>query len=257
VRRRCCDEVAAVTADLPSGSQLPLAEELAAVYARMSGLLLSRETVETVLGLITALALETVGGADGAGVTLLDERGRRTTSAATDPVVERADALQYEYDEGPCLAAAAGRQVVLVGDLSTDRRWPRWSAAVAPLGLRAALSAPMVAGDRSLGAVKVYAREPAGFDGHAEQILPLFAAQAAILVANVQSRERAERLSEELRRAVRSRDEVSIAKGVLMARHGVDEDAAFGMLLSRAREQAADLRETARAVAASAIRRRR
>jgi GAF domain-containing protein len=249
--------VATVTADLTSGSQLPLAEELAAVFARMSGLLLTRETVETVLGLITSLALETVRGADGAGVTLVDERGRRTTSAATDPVVERADALQYEYDQGPCLAAAAGRQLARVDDLSADRRWPRWSAAVAPMGLRAALSAPMVAADRSFGAIKVYAREPASFDAHAEQILPLFAAQAAILVANVQSRERAERLSEELRRVVRSRDEVSIAKGVLMARHGVDEDAAFGMLLSRARERSADLRETARAVVTSAVRRRR
>jgi hypothetical protein len=104
--------VFAVPPDLPSGSQLPLAEELATVFARMAGLLLTRETVETVLGLITALALETVAGADGAGVTLLDERGRRTTSAATDPLVERADLLQYEYDQGPCLAAAVGRQMV-------------------------------------------------------------------------------------------------------------------------------------------------
>jgi GAF domain-containing protein len=246
-----------VTADLPSGSQLPLAEELAGVFARMSGLLLTRETVETVLGLLTSLTLETVRGGDGAGVTLLDERGHRTTSAATDPLVDRADALQYEYDQGPCLAAAAARHVVRVDDLSTDPRWPRWATAAAALGLRAALSAPMVVGDRSLGAVKVYAREPGAFDGRAEQVLPRFATQAAILVANVQSLERAERLSDELRQAVRSRDVVSMAKGVLMARHGVDEDAAFGMLLGLARQDGAELRRTAGAVVDSAVRRRR
>jgi GAF domain-containing protein len=223
----------------------------------MAGLLLTRETVETVLGLITALALETIDGADGAGVTLVDQRGRRTTSAATDPVVERADALQYEYDEGPCLAAAAGRQVVRIDDVRADPRWPRWAATAAEMGLRASLSAPMVAGDGSLGAVKVYAREPAAFGARAEQVLPLFAAQAAILVANVQSLERAERLTEGLRQAVRSRDVVSMAKGVLMARHGIDEDAAFGMLFGLARQDAAELRATAGAIVDSAVRRRR
>jgi GAF domain-containing protein len=246
-----------VNPDLPSGVQLPLADELAAVFARMSGLLLSQETVDTVLGLITSLAVETVPGSTGAGVTLIDDRGRRESSAATDPLVERADALQYELDEGPCLAAAALRQVVRIDDVTTDRRWPRWTSEVESLGLRAALSAPLVAGDRCEGALKVYALEPDAFDTHTEQVVTLFAAQAAILVANVQSRERAERLSDALRRAVRSRDAVNVAKGVLMARHGVDEETAFRMLLSRSRQDAARLQEAAGSVLATAVRRRR
>jgi hypothetical protein len=44
----------------PSGSALPLADELAAVSARMSGLPLSHETVTTAPGLITSLAVQTV-----------------------------------------------------------------------------------------------------------------------------------------------------------------------------------------------------
>jgi GAF domain-containing protein len=239
-----------------SGSALPLADELAAVFARMSGLLLSHETVTSALGLVTSLALETVPGSVGAGITLVDESGRRS-SAATDDRVERADALQYEQDEGPCLAATAIRQLVRIDDVAEDRRWPRWAAAVQPLGLRAALSAPLVAGDRGLGAMKVYADRPRAFDAHAERLMTLFSAQASVLVANVQSYERAQRLSEDLRQTVRDRDVVSVAKGVLMARHGVDEDAAMGMLLSRSTSDTAPLREVARKVAASAVRRRR
>jgi GAF domain-containing protein len=239
-----------------SGSALPLADELAAVFARMSGLLLSHETVTSALGLVTSLALETVPGSVGAGITLVDESGRRS-SAATDDRVERADALQYEHDEGPCLAATAIRQLVRIDDVAEDRRWPRWAAAVQPLGLRAALSAPLVAGDRGLGAMKVYADRPRAFDAHAERLMTLFSAQASVLVANVQSYERAQRLSEDLRQTVRDRDVVSVAKGVLMARHGVDEDAAMGMLLSRSTSDTAPLREVARKVAASAVRRRR
>jgi GAF domain-containing protein len=240
----------------PSGSALPLADELATVFARMSGLLLSQETVTTALGLVTSLAVETVPGAVGAGVSIVDERGRRS-SAATDARVERADALQYERDEGPCLAATALRQMVRVDDVAEDRRWPLWAAGALPLGLRAALSAPLVAGDRTLGAMKVYADRPHAFDAHAQRLMTLFSAQAAVLVANVQSYERAQRLTEGLRQTVRDRDAVSVAKGVLMARHGVDEDAAFGMLLARATQDDVPLREVARSVAASAIRRRR
>jgi GAF domain-containing protein len=241
---------------LGSSPDLPLADELSAVFARMSGLLLSEETVSTAVGLVGSLAMETVPGAVGAGVSVIDERGRRS-SGSTDARVERADALQYELDEGPCLAAAAGRQLARVDDLATDRRWPRWSAAVARLGLRAAMSAPMVAGDTSLGALKVYAERPGTFDGHSERLLTLFSAQAAILVANVQTHERARRLSEGLRGAIGTRDTVSMAKGVLMARHGVTEDVAFGMLLARSGEESGSLPEVARTVVGSAVRRRR
>src|SRR3954454_13702269 len=73
---------------------LPLADELSMVFARMSRLLLSEETVATALGLIGSLALDTVPGAVGAGATLVDSRGRRRTSGATDMRVEHADRLQ-------------------------------------------------------------------------------------------------------------------------------------------------------------------
>ena len=235
---------------------LPLADELSAVSARVSGLLLSEETVAAALDLIGSMALDTVPGAVGAGVSIVDERGRRS-SGSTDTRVERADALQYELDEGPCLAAAAGRQLVRVDDLATDRRWPRWAAAVASLGLRAAMSAPMVAGDTSLGALKVYAEQPGSFDVHTERRLTIASAQAAILVANVQTRERARELSEGLRQAVRSRDLVSTAKGVVMARHGVPEDVAFGILVSRSGEEGGTLADVARSVVDSVVRRRR
>jgi hypothetical protein len=86
-------------------NHLPLADELAAVFARMSGLLLSAETAGAALELITALARETVKGSSGAGITLLDEFGDRITTAATDPLVTLADRLQYELGEGPCLTA--------------------------------------------------------------------------------------------------------------------------------------------------------
>jgi transcriptional regulator with GAF, ATPase, and Fis domain len=235
---------------------LPLTDELAGVFARMSGLLLSEETVETSLTLLSSLARETVPGSTGAGVSIIDGR-RRASSGSTDDRVRRADALQYELDGGPCLTAATTRELVRIDDLAEDRRWPRWAAAAQPLGLRAVLSAPLVAGEAPLGAIKVYADTPGAFDRHSEQLLTLFSAQAALMVANLQTHERAKRLSGGMRQAMSDRDVIGVAKGILMGRHMVDQDTALRMLQARSQEDDGGLAATARAVVESAERRRR
>jgi GAF domain-containing protein len=235
---------------------VPLTDELAGVFARMSGLLLNEETLETSLSLLSSLAHETVPGASGAGVSIIEGR-RRISSGSTDDRVRQADALQYQLDEGPCLTAAMSRKLVRVDDLTTDRRWPRWAAAVEPLGLRSALSTPLVAGEAGLGAIKVYAENPGAFDGRSEQLLTLFSAQAALLVANVQTYNRAKRLSEDMRQVIHDRDLIGVAKGVLMGRHAVDEDTALRMLMARTQEEDAGLAAAARAVVDSAARRPR
>jgi len=235
---------------------LPLADELAAVYARMSGVLLSEETVSTALQLVTTLALETVPGSVGSGVTLIDEHGRRTSAASTDDLVEQADALQYELDEGPCLSAWAQQAVVRVDDTAAEQRWGRWCGAVQPLGLRSALSSAMVAGDTALGAIKVYAGQPEAYDARSEHVLTLFAAQAAILLSNVQTHERAQQLSDGLKDALNSRDVIGQAKGILMAQDGVDADAAFAMLAAASQRENRKLRDVAQDLVGSVGRRR-
>jgi GAF domain-containing protein len=214
---------------------LPLADELAALSARMSGLLLSERTVASALSLVTSLATETVPGTIGAGVTLVDERGGKTTAAATDALVERADSAQYELGEGPCLTAWAERTVVRVDDVATETRWPRWVETVRAWGLGAALSAPLVAGDTVLGAIKVYAGLPGAYGERMERLMTMFAAQAAVLLANARSSENARRLSAGLTEAMSARDRINIAKGMVMAREGVDEETAFSTLVDEAR----------------------
>jgi GAF domain-containing protein len=183
--------------------------------------------------------------------------GRKMTAAASDPAVERADAVQYELDEGPCLTACRDLVSVRVDDVLQDTRWPRWVRAVAPLGLRSSLSVPLVADGAPVGAVKVYAEAPRAYDDHDERVLVLFAEQAAILLANVQCHQNAQRLSEGLREALRTRDMIGQAKGILMAREGLDEDAAFQLLIRASQRTNAKLRDVARKVVESAAREHR
>lgn len=104
--------------------KLPLADELAAIFARASELLLTDETVSRALELITAAAELAVPGAAGAGVTLIDADGRKHTASASSRMVQVADERQYELGQGPCLLAWASGEPVLVSDVLHDRRWP-------------------------------------------------------------------------------------------------------------------------------------
>ena len=221
--------------------------DLSAALSQMSGLLLSRETVGTALELVTSLAATATAGTLGAAVTLVDERGRRSR-AASNSAVERADALQYELDEGPCLSAWADRDVVRVDDTTTDGRWPRWNAAVLSLGVRSVLSTPLVAGGEAIGAMKVYSERPMNYGTHDERIMLLLADQAAILLSNSQSLHEARRLSRQLTGALATRDTIAQAVGVLLGRGAGSAEEAFGTLSAAAAQAHRPVEEIARAL---------
>ena len=138
-------------------------EESTAVLAPMGAVVLSAETIDTTVELVTTLAAETIPATTGAGVTLVDARGKRSV-AASDPLVERADALQYQFDSGPCLTPWRDKVTVRVDDTDGEARWPLWTAAVAELNLRAMLSAPLITKGTAIGAIKVYSDQPAAYD---------------------------------------------------------------------------------------------
>ena len=119
----------------PADPALPPPVDLSSALTQMAGLVLSRETVDTALELVTSLAATTTAGTLGAAVTVVDEHGKRSR-AASDAVAEQADALQYQFDEGPCLTAWRTQEMVRIDDTTTDARWPRWNAAVSELGVR-------------------------------------------------------------------------------------------------------------------------
>ena len=231
--------------------KMPLAEELSRVYAKMAGLLLSEETVQTALNVVTSLALETIEGAVAAGVTLVGPDGRKISAGATGDLTARADDLQYQLDEGPCLTAWATGQVVQIDDLDTDQRWPRWREAALPLGLRSALSAPMVSLDRRLGAVKVYGAEPSTFTASSADLLARFAQQAAILVSNVSGLDQAQRLSDQLKEALRARNVIALASGMLMERHRLTDEQAFLRLVEQSKTNQRELVDEATAMTQS------
>ncbi|MFP5366672.1 MAG: GAF domain-containing protein [Actinomycetes bacterium] len=218
--------------------QLPL-DELTLALARINGLLLTQEKVDRAVQLLAEGIRDAFPGTSGAGVSLLDEQGRRTSTGATDPVVLAADAAQYELAQGPCLTAWSTERTVVVPDVATDDRWPLWSQAVADLAIRSVISTPLMAGTKCLGALKLYSTQPDAYSAATARPLEKLAVPAATLLDNIQTSEAPKRFSEVLATALQSRDTVTRAQGYVMQLHGVGAEHALHRLvqLSRSRGQ--------------------
>jgi GAF domain-containing protein len=226
----------------------PSATELTTTFARIHGMLLSREASTHAVHQLAQVARDLIGSAAGAGVSLLETDGQKMTTAATDRLVEAADALQYEIGEGPCLSAWATATVQRIDDTAVDTHWPVWSAAAARLGVRSMLSTPLVVRGDTLGALKVYATTPGAFTVEDEHMLGLLAGAAATLLSAGQSTDAPHRLSAALQEALTDRQSTDMAVGILMERRDLEQAPARALLLETARTSGRPLLEIARQI---------
>lgn len=227
-------------------SDLPLADELAALTARIADLLLTHEAVDDAVSALAQALAEAIPGTAGAGVSLMDARGRRTSTASTNSVVLLADQLQYDLGQGPCLTAWAQQATVKIQDCRTETRWPAWTRAVAALPLVSVISSPLSTPHGAIGALKVYSPVPDGFDDTAVRLLELLARPGALMLANVQARDTAQRLSRDLIGALENRDAVRTATGILMERLGLTRDQALAALITTSGKRNEPLHELSR-----------
>lgn len=224
------------------------AVELAAVFARLQGMLLEAPVAAAAVAQLAEVARELVPMATGAGVTLIDEHGQPATTAATDPAVEALDRLQYESGEGPCLTAWDTVSVQRVDDTVTETRWPGWAKAAVATGVGSVLSVPLVFRGQEIGAIKVYAGEPYAFTDYEEHLLGLLAGAAATLLGAAQDPDATRRLSAGLKADLADRQTVQIAVGILMERHHLDRVGAHTRLVTTSRRAGVPLLEVAAGV---------
>lgn len=216
--------------------------QLAARFAQLSGELLGETSEELTFDAVAKRAVSTVPGCAHAGITLRRRRGRAETVAATDSLVERLDAVQYALGEGPCLDAAFEHGDVVVHDVTTDRRWPRWCDEARAVGIRSVFAIRLATAEETLGALNLYGTEPHAFVDDAADIASIFAAHAAEAMSKA-------RLVTGLRAALESRHLIGIAQGVLAVQYDVSYERAFEVLHRYSNDRNLKLRDVARAVA--------
>ena len=208
------------------------------------------EFLESVAG----LAVTSIPGADGVGVTLL-EAGRADTIVASTDFVRAVDAIQYAMGQGPCITAAAERRTVHSASLEDAVDWPDFGPRTAALGVHSVLSLPLVAQDCVVGAMNVYGRVRDAFTEDAMRLGEAFAGPAAMSVHNAQALFQARRLAGELRVAMTNRSVIDQALGVLMSRTGITEDEALARLRTRSQSEQVKVSVLAQRIVAEAVRR--
>jgi hypothetical protein len=187
--------------------------------------------LEALLRHVAAFAVRAIPGADGAGLTLL-ENDRPDTIVASADFVKEVDKIQYGLGQGPCITAAAEGRTVMSGSLQGERRWPRFGPRVAQLGVHSVLSLPLMGPHGALGAMNVYGHVRDSFDQRSIELGELFAVPAAISVRNAQILAQAKRVAVRLQTALTSRSVIDQALGILISRSGCTADEAFAKLVT-------------------------
>lgn len=227
---------------------------LARQFVELTQALLHTSSVGAVLERLVFTAKEIIAGADLVSVTLRAPDGAFHTPVETDPVASKLDQLQHQYGEGACVEAArsSGPAAAYSDDLAADTRWPSFGPAAAGLGFRSLMSTvllPDALSPQLSGALNVYSRKPHGLAQADRDVLLLLATHASLALATTQAVTRGQLQTEQLRRALDSRDAIGQAKGILMARRGISAEDAFDILRSTSQDMNIKLKDLARTLA--------
>jgi PAS domain S-box-containing protein len=192
-----------------------------------------------------AASVVVVLGADGASLVLADAGGGPGWESATDESVRSFEQAQRDLQEGPGVLAMAGGAPVAAGDVRGDARWLRLASVAAPHGVCGVLAAPVRIDGRVVGTCSAMSRSPRAWSADDTAAIGAFAAVLGRLLTYAAEASRQAGLIVQLGQALESRITIEQAKGMLMARLGIDEQAAFERLRHIARSSSRKITEVA------------
>jgi GAF domain-containing protein len=200
-------------------------QDLAAALAEAARTIGKSQTLEEALQTIVETAQMSLPGFDHVGISTVDDKGKISTRAATSQLVWDLDSLQYTLEEGPCIDSMRGHvEVVQAPWIRHNRRWLKYVPRAVDMGLQSQLAVQLYLDDEgTVGGLNMYSTESEEIDPNAVAMADLFATHAALALGKV-------RAVKHLNDALRSREIIGKAVGLVMAKYDLDEDAAFGFL---------------------------
>jgi hypothetical protein len=228
-------------------------KDLSESFKALSVFLSPREDVDATLGRVAAMSTAVIPNCNFSGISLVEPRGIRTVGHTTS-LVKEIDEIQYETGQGPCLSAISDPlqsgvpATYEIPSMAEDTRWPDFSARARERGLASLLAFTLMASERTLGSLNLYATLPHAFESLDRRIGAIFAAHAAVALANAQTLEHAQHRVDQLLEGYAHREVIGQAKGILMEREGCSEEEAFDILRSTSDRLHKKLRAVARDV---------
>jgi anti-anti-sigma factor len=224
------------------GSSLPARD-----LRRVTGMPADPDLVDGALGLVVELARSSIGAADGVSVSL-QRNGVLSTVAASDQTIMAMDADQYATGEGPCVDASVKGHWFYAESLDTETRWPSFTPRARTLGIKAILSSPLRAFNEPVGALNIYSRTASTFEIKDQEAAAVFAQKASVILSDAQIGVSDAQMALRFQDALRNREIISLAKGIIMGREGIDDESAFSALLRSSLDQGVTVRARAEAM---------
>jgi PAS domain S-box-containing protein len=188
---------------------------------------------------------------DGIGLMLADTQGRLCTAGGSDAAVLAFLRAQEHTVKGPCVHAYLLERSVQARSLDGDGRWPQLADAAAVHAVGAALATPIGLYGGPVGACLLVSAVPRAWTDSDQLAAEAYASVLAAMLELAAEAQRGSGLTRRLQDQLHGQAVVEQAKGALMARRGVDADAAALQLRQLARRSGRPLAE----VAASLLRR--
>jgi transcriptional regulator with GAF, ATPase, and Fis domain len=216
--------------------------ELASAFSEVARSLTSEGDVDSTLDRICSLAVQTIEGCESADISLATRSGV-TSRRRTGEVPQIIDQIQSETQEGPCVDAIVHHEVFVTGDLPGESRWPAFARqAHEAAGVTSILSFRLYLEEDTLGALNLYSSMADAFDAHAVEVGLVYATHASVAMATA-------RHEAQMDEALRGRDVIGQAKGILMSLRGFTEAEAIDALTAASQHLNVKLRVIADQVA--------
>ncbi|HEX9086086.1 MAG TPA: GAF and ANTAR domain-containing protein [Arthrobacter sp.] len=200
---------------------------------RLQDLLLDSDVLEDFLRQLAGLAAEFAAAETGRPVDCsvrVARRRRPLALAASDPDARVLDRLLEDAGEGPGLEAQQTGLAVLVPDTTMDPRWRRYQRAAAQRGSRSILAVSLLADRDAAATLTFFSTSPEAFDDAAVAACRAFAVRAATVTRLALRFDAARNVNRDLLQAMRSRTEINLATGILMAQSRCSQSEAFALL---------------------------
>jgi hypothetical protein len=237
-------------------AELDQIQETAVALTELTDSLSPGEPREVLLARVASRVVTLMPGADAATVTLFVD-GRPSTVAATDQSMVRLDEAQYAATEGPCLEALRTETVVRADSARMSERWPAFADVAREVGIGTLLSCPLflpadddvtsrLAHDHRLsGAMNVWSYQRGAFDPIESALVAVFTSAMSSIILTAARWAAAQQQADGLLTALKSRDVIATAKGIVMARHDMGVEDAFKWLVDASQRTNRKLRDLA------------
>lgn len=171
--------------------------------------------------------------------------GAPISLAVSNPLAATIERIQVEVGQGPCLDASTSGRTFYAHDLTEDPRWPIFAPAAAEAGVRCVLAYSLGIG---LSALNLYSGYPDAFGVTDRAQAGLFATLAGLALDTSEQRATDADHVLNLNAALRTRELIGQAQGILIERERITADQAFNILRRASQHLNIKLRDVAQAL---------